>query len=53
MGFGVEFSWKIFVAEGFITAVPGMVSQLILIPVLVLALSKAGIRIHTREAEVV
>lgn len=53
MGFGVEFSWKIFVAEGFITAVPGMVSQLILIPVLVLALSKAGIRIDTREAEVV
>ncbi len=53
VGFGVVFDWKIFVAEGFVTAIPGMVSQIILIPILVVALSKAGIRIDTREVEAV
>ncbi|MBQ7944330.1 MAG: ECF transporter S component [Lachnospiraceae bacterium] len=51
--FGVEFSWQIFVTEGFVTAIPGMVSQVIVIPILVMALSKAGIRIDTREVETV
>ena len=50
-GFGVEFGWQIFVTEGFVTAVPGMISQIIVIPILVVALSRAGIRIETRDME--
>lgn len=52
-GFGVEFGWQIFVTEGFVTAIPGMISQMIVIPILVVALSRAGIRIETREMETV
>lgn len=37
------FTWAAFVAGGFATAWPGMIVQLILLPVLVVALEKAGI----------
>lgn len=36
------YSWKLFVAGAFVNALPGILVQLILIPVLVIALKKAG-----------
>lgn len=40
---GGAFTWAAFVAGGFTTALPGIAVQLILIPILVLALENAGI----------
>lgn len=37
---GNSFTWKIFALQGFVNAVPGIVIQLILIPVIVLAVQK-------------
>ena len=43
MGLGESsFGWAVFVAEGFVNALPGIVVHIALIPVLVLALKKAG-----------
>lgn len=39
---GKSFTWSAFVAGAFVQAVPGIVLQIILIPVLVLALRRAG-----------
>ncbi|MDD3369896.1 MAG: ECF transporter S component, partial [Lachnospiraceae bacterium] len=39
--FGVEFSLAAFIAGGFTTAIPGIIVQLILIPILVIAFQKA------------
>ena len=36
-----EFSWAAFVAGGFTNAIPGIIAQIVLIPILVIALSKA------------
>lgn len=38
---GEVFTWKLFLAGAFTTAVPGIILQIILIPILVLALKKA------------
>ena len=43
---GAKFTWKIFFMAGFINAIPGILIQLILIPVLVNRLYAAGI-VHT------
>lgn len=40
---GNPFTWEIFAAEAFINAVPGIVVQLVLIPVLIYSLNKAGL----------
>ena len=40
---GAEFTWKIFFMAGFVNAVPGIVIQLVLIPVLVNRLYAAGV----------
>ena len=40
---GNAFTWPIFMAGAFVNAVPGIVVHIILIPVLVLAMQKAGI----------
>lgn len=45
---GVEFSAAIFLASGFVNAVPGIIAQLILIPLLVMALKKAGLMENER-----
>lgn len=37
------FTWSAFIAGGFVTAWPGMIAQLILIPILVIAVKKSGI----------
>lgn len=38
---GTEFSWALFVAGGFVNAWPGIVAQIVLIPLIVLALRRA------------
>ena len=40
---GMEFTMEVFLAGGFINAVPGIILQLIIIPIIVLALKKAGV----------
>ena len=41
MGLGkIEFGWKFFLTDGFVEAVPGIILQIILIPVLVFAINK-------------
>lgn len=44
--FGVEFSVAMFVSGAFLTAIPGIICHIILIPVIVLALQKAGLMIE-------
>lgn len=44
--FGVEFSVAMFISGAFLTAIPGIVCHIILIPVIVLALQKAGLMIE-------
>lgn len=39
---GVDFGFSVFIAGAFVNAVPGIIIQLILVPVLVIALRKAG-----------
>ena len=36
----VEFGWAMFIAGGFVNAVPGIIVQIVLIPILVMALGK-------------
>lgn len=42
-GGGTLFSWSAFAAGALVNAVPGMILQIVLIPVLVLALRRAGL----------
>ena len=49
MGFGVKFGFQAFLADAFINALPGIVIQIILIPVLILALRRA--RLMPEEAQ--
>ncbi len=37
------FTWNMFVTAGFVTAIPGMLIQLFLIPAIVMALSRSGV----------
>lgn len=39
---GSAFTWEMFMAEAFINALPGIAIQLVLIPVIIMALKKAG-----------
>ena len=41
--FAVDFSWKIFVSTAFIKAVPAIIAHLVLVPLIMLALGKAGL----------
>ncbi len=40
---GAAFTWQVFLASGFTQAIPGIILQLVLIPILVLALQRAGL----------
>ncbi|MCI5534536.1 MAG: ECF transporter S component [Firmicutes bacterium] len=40
---GTPFTWQMFAAGAFINAVPGIILQIVIIPVIVLALEKAGV----------
>lgn len=42
-GGAAEFTWSVFLSGALLNAIPGIILQLVLIPVLVLALQKAGI----------
>lgn len=39
---GVPFTWEIFLAEGFLSAIPGIIFQLIFIPAVMVALDRTG-----------
>lgn len=45
---GSSFTWEMFLAGAFINAVPGIVVQIVIIPVIVMAIRKAG---YTGEAK--
>lgn len=40
---GQGFSWQIFMANGFVNAIPGIVLQIVLIPVIIMALKQAKV----------
>ena len=46
---GSSFTWKLFLAEAFVNAIPGIVLQLVFIPGLMLSLHRTGlVRFHRR-----
>ncbi len=48
---GEAFTWQMFVSGAFLTAIPGIVLQLILIPAIMVALDRTGaVRFHRDEA---
>lgn len=50
MGFGgQEFSWAMFVTGGFVTAIPGIIVQLILIPAIMIALNRTGLVVFRKN----
>lgn len=46
--FHVEFSFSMFVAGAFITAIPGILCHIVLIPIIVMALERAGLTIKEK-----
>lgn len=44
-----EYSFQIFITSSFLTGIPGILIQLIFVPVIVLALQKAGIAEQKRR----
>lgn len=40
---GVKFTWQLFIAGGFINAIPGIIIQIILIPIIVIAMKRANL----------
>ena len=43
---GGAFTWSMFVTGAFVNAVPGIIVHIVLIPVLVMALERAGMSSH-------
>ena len=48
-GGGKAFSWQMFAAGGFINAIPGIILQIVLIPVIVMALQRAKVLEHDEK----
>ena len=46
---GTSFTWALFLAGAFTNAVPGIIMQLILIPVLVISMNRAGLSLNRQE----
>ena len=46
---GSSFTWALFLAGAFTNAVPGIIMHLILIPVLVIAMDRAGLSLNRQE----
>lgn len=46
-----EFSWKLFIIGAVTEAVPGIILQLVIIPVMVIAMEKAGLSLNAKEKE--
>lgn len=52
MGLGqAPFSWQIFLAEGFLTAIPGILLQLVAIPAIMVAMDRTGLVPFKRDAD--
>lgn len=47
---GDPFSWSVFVASGFTSAIPGIILQLVLIPAIMVALDKTGLVTFQKES---
>lgn len=47
---GNAFTWQMFVAQAFINAVPGIILQLVLIPILMVALDRTGL-VHFKKRQ--
>lgn len=47
---GNSFSWALFIAGAFTNAIPGIILQLILIPVLVMVMERAGLSLNQQKA---
>ena len=45
----VPFTWQIFLADGFVSAIPGIILQLVFIPSLMVALDRTGVVRFRRE----
>ena len=45
----VPFTWQIFLADGFVSAIPGIILQLVFIPALMVALDRTGVVRFHRE----
>ena len=43
---GSSFTWALFLAGAFTNAIPGIILQLVLIPILVIALERAGLSLN-------
>lgn len=50
---GEAFTWQLFMAGGFINAIPGIILQLILIPGIMIALNRTGLVPFSRKAPAV
>ena len=48
---GNAFTWALFISGAFTTAVPGIILQIILIPVLVIAMERAGLSLNRGRRE--
>ncbi|MCI8328080.1 MAG: ECF transporter S component [Oscillibacter sp.] len=48
---GQAFTWQIFLTEGFLTAIPGIILQLVFIPVVMVALDRTGLVRFRRGGE--
>lgn len=46
--FGIEFSWKIFISAAFITALPGIICHLLIIPILIIFFEKIERRLNQK-----
>ena len=47
---GNSFTWALFLAGAFTNAIPGIILQLVLIPVLVIAMERAGLSLNREKA---
>ena len=48
---GKGFTWQMFVAGGFVNAIPGIILQIIVVPILVIALKSAKVISYERASE--
>lgn len=52
LAFGIEFSLQMFLSGAFITAIPGIICHILVIPILVMACQKAGAILKANEQEI-
>lgn len=52
LAFGIEFSFQMFLSGAFITAIPGIICHILIIPILVMACQKVGAVLKANEQEI-